>query len=72
MIPVEAGDVGTYTSAVEQIANATIQKSKSKELIVVKIDNWFGSRWLDFRERSWGWPECARKDAQYRPSFLLA
>jgi len=54
IIPVGAGDASSYVRAVEQIINATIQKNKSEELMVVKIDNWFGSRWLDFSGKIMG------------------
>jgi len=54
VIPLEPGDNNVFIDAVEKICNATIQNSKSKELMVVKIDNWFGSRWLDFSGKIMG------------------
>jgi hypothetical protein len=47
-IPVEEGDDRAFTHAVEKIANSTLQQNGLKGIIVVKIDNWFGSRWLNF------------------------
>jgi hypothetical protein len=71
MIPVEAGDNNVFIDAVEKICNATIENNKSKELMIVRIDNWFGSRWLDFSGKIMGLAGVC-KERRTVPPFVPA
>jgi hypothetical protein len=70
-IPVEEGDDSAFTHAVEKITNLTLQQNDLKNFIVVKIDNWFGSRWLNFSGKLLG-ALGVRKDRLTIPPFVPA
>jgi hypothetical protein len=44
----ETNDSETFIAQVDSLANGFIQKYRPESLILIKVNSWFGSRWLGF------------------------
>jgi len=47
-------DAPQFISAVEQVANGILRRHLPKTFFLIKIDNWFGSKWLGFSGKTMG------------------
>jgi hypothetical protein len=50
----EIDDAPDFIRQVEQVANGLLRRHAPKSLVLVKIDNWFGSNWLGFSGKAMG------------------
>ncbi len=53
-IVAQSDDAPGFVRQVEQVANGVIVRHTPKTLVLVKIDNWFGSKWLGFSGKALG------------------
>src|SRR5271165_170792 len=53
-IAAEPDDAADFVSIVERIILGIVAGHSPKTLVVIKIDNWFGSRWLGFSGKMLG------------------
>ena len=44
----ETNDAETFIAQVDALANGLVQKYRPESLILIKVNSWFGSRWLGF------------------------
>src|SRR5579864_610502 len=47
-IATETDDAPEFIAEIQQLVQGLVRLHKTETLIVVKIDGWFGSRWLGF------------------------
>src|SRR5262245_40999643 len=47
-IQLEPGDAEGFVAQVELLANGIVNHHRVPELFLIKIDNWFGPKWLNF------------------------
>src|SRR5882762_8544429 len=50
----QSDDALEFVQQVEQVANGVILRHAPVALVLVKIDNWFGSNWLGFSGKAVG------------------
>ena len=53
-ITLQADDAPEFVSVVEDVVNGILRRYSPATLILIKIDNWFGSRWLGFEGKALG------------------
>ena len=53
-IQTEPGDAPGFVSFVAAVANGILRRHAPPELILIKINNWFGSNWLGFSGKALG------------------
>jgi len=44
----QPGDAAEFVEIVQSVAIGLVRESKPKRLYVIRIDNWFGPKWLNF------------------------
>jgi hypothetical protein len=50
----ETSDAETFIAQVDALANGLVQKYRPESLILIKVNSWFGSRWLGFSGKMLG------------------
>jgi hypothetical protein len=50
----EFDDAPDFIGEVERVANGVIRRHAPETLVLIKIDNWFGSKWLGFSGKALG------------------
>src|SRR5215467_316509 len=50
----EPGDAPEFVSHVEAVVNGILRRHAPRELILIKINNWFGVKWLHFSGKALG------------------
>ncbi len=50
----EIDDAPDFVRQVEQVANGVIRRHAPETLVLIKIDNYFGSKWLGFSGKALG------------------
>ena len=50
----EQDDAPDFVFAVERLTEGLLLRDKPRSIILIKIDNWFGSRWLAFSGKVMG------------------
>ena len=54
MITIAQKDDLAFVGAVEKLLQSLLLKKNPETVVVVKIDNWFDHKWLNFTGKSWG------------------
>ena len=60
-LTVKEDDDAEFVVLVQRLIHGVVATSKSKDYCVVRIDNWFGERWLNFSGKTLGALGCPQK-----------
>jgi hypothetical protein len=63
----ESTDAPEFASQVERIINAVVSATSPSQVYVVKVDNWFGPKWLAFSHKVMGAFGLASRDLVVPP-----
>lgn len=69
-LPVERDDDELFVSAAEAVINGVVQTHRVRDVIAVKVDNWFGSKWLGFSHKTLGAAAVHRREDLPVPPFV--
>jgi hypothetical protein len=72
----ETNDAEAFIAQVDALANGIVGKHTPESLILVKVNSWFGSRWLHFSGKTLGtvgiWRENRLSVPPFVPSRILS
>ncbi len=69
-LPVDRDDDEHFVSAVEAVISGVVETHRIHDVIAVKVDNWFGSKWLGFSHKTLGALGVHRREDLPVPPFV--
>ena len=67
LIDLEAGDAAPFIDRVRALATGVVRMHGPQNLVITRIDNWFGPKWLAFSGKLLGALGVAKKDLTLPP-----